>query len=90
MGFRQEALDKYLHHNLDLLDEKCERAQLNQVSYKSQVESYYNKRMQVRDMKVGDLVLRAKEFSHSEPRAKLDLTWEGPYRIKKRSPQWIL
>ena len=73
--FSQEASDNDLHHNLDLLDEKREKAQLNQVAYMCHVEKYYNKCMQGRDMKVGYLVLRANEVSHSEPRGKLGPTW---------------
>lgn len=75
IGFSQEASDNDLHHNLDLLDEKREKAQLNQVAYMCHVEKYYNKCMQGRDMKVGYLVLRANEVSHSEPRGKLGPTW---------------
>ena len=43
---------------------------------------HYNSRVRHRDFKVGDLVLRKVMGAVKDPtQGKLDLNWEGPYRI---------
>ena len=42
LNFDKESNEAELRLNLDLLDEKRERADLHQAAYKSQVAKYYN------------------------------------------------
>ena len=67
-----------LRTNLDLLEEKREKAQIRQASYKTMVERFYNRRVRGKACKVGDLVLRKNEASRQESQGKLGPKWEGP------------
>ncbi|GFY91031.1 hypothetical protein Acr_07g0012270 [Actinidia rufa] len=72
--------------NLDLLEEKREKAELRQAAYKNQVAKYYNQRVKHRSFLPGDLVLRKVTLSTREPNTgKLGPTWEGPYKVIKVS-----
>ena len=43
---------------------------------------YYNKRVKLRQLDIGDLVLRKVSVATKDPnQGKLELTWEGPYRV---------
>ena len=43
---------------------------------------YYNKRVKLRRLEVGDLVLRKVSTATKDPnQGKLGPTWEGPYRV---------
>ena len=71
-NFRTSNFDKKnneieLRLNLDLLDEKRERAVVCQTTYTHQVTKYYNQRVKHRSFLLGDLVLR-----------KVTLTTKGP------------
>ena len=79
--FNEENNAEELRHNLDLLEEKREIAALRQAAYKSKVEKFYNKRVNERAFRVGDLVMRKNEASLAEPLGKLSPTWEGPYIV---------
>ncbi|GFZ08896.1 hypothetical protein Acr_20g0007040 [Actinidia rufa] len=72
--------------NLDLLDEKREKANLRQIAYKCRVARYYNQRVKHRSFLPGDLVLQKVTLSTKEPsEGKLGPTWEGPYKVMKVS-----
>ncbi|GFZ05223.1 hypothetical protein Acr_17g0007950 [Actinidia rufa] len=81
-----ESNEAELRLNLDLLEEKREKAEIRQASYKFQVAKYYNQRVRHRSFLPGDLVLRRVTLSTKEPNAgKLGPTWEGPYKVIKVS-----
>ncbi|GFY95589.1 hypothetical protein Acr_10g0009740 [Actinidia rufa] len=85
-NFDKESNEAELRLNLDLLEEKREKAELRQMAYKCQVAKYYNQRVKHRSFLPGDLVLRKVTLSTKEPNAgKLGLTWEGPYKVIKVS-----
>ena len=49
---------------------------------------YYNKRVKLRRLNVGDLVLRKVMPDTKDPtQGKLGLTWEGPYKVIHYSRQ---
>ena len=85
-NFDKENNEIELRLNLDLLDEKKERAKIRQATYKHQVSKYYNQRGKHRSFLLGDLVLRKVTLSTKEPNVgKLDPNWEDPYKVVKVS-----
>ncbi|GFS34966.1 hypothetical protein Acr_00g0037010 [Actinidia rufa] len=86
LNFNEKGNEGELRLNLDLLDEKRERAELHQAAYKSRIAKYYNERVKHRSFLPGDLVLRRVTLSTRDPSAgKLGPTWEGPYKVIKVS-----
>ncbi|GFY88793.1 hypothetical protein Acr_06g0007330 [Actinidia rufa] len=85
-NFNKESNEVELRLNLDLLEERREKAELRQAAYKCQVAKYYNQRVKHRSLLPGDLVLRRVTLSTKEPNAgKLGPMWEGPYKVVKVS-----
>ena len=83
LKFNKENNEAELRLNLDLLDEKSERAEISQSTYKHQVAKYYNQRVKIL---TGDLVLRKVTLYTKEPNdGKLGPTWESPYKVVKVS-----
>ncbi|GFZ06625.1 hypothetical protein Acr_18g0007950 [Actinidia rufa] len=86
LNFNKESNEAELRLNLNLLEEKREKAEIRQAAYKCQVAKYYNQRVRHRSFLPGDLVLRRVTLSTKEPNAgKLGPTWEGPYKVIKVS-----
>jgi len=71
-----------LRGELDLIEEKRNAAQLRVSCYQQKVAKYYNSKVQGRQFKVGDLVLRNSATSDPHNVRKLSPNWEGPYRVK--------
>ncbi|GFZ01052.1 hypothetical protein Acr_14g0006870 [Actinidia rufa] len=85
-NFDKENNETELRLNLDLLDEKRERAKLCQAACKLQIAKYYNRRVKPRSFLPGELVLRKVTLSTKELNArKFGPTWEGPYKVVKVS-----
>lgn len=74
--------DRALAEQLDLAEEKRERALITLAAYQEQLRRSYNKKVQPREFKVGDLVLR-KVLANTKVSSdgKLGPNWEGPYKI---------
>ncbi|KAK3017188.1 hypothetical protein RJ639_007839 [Escallonia herrerae] len=73
-----------LRGNLDLLDKKRDQSAMRLATYQHRVAKFFDKRVQSRVFRVGDLVLRRMDVS--VPRdtiGKLSPNWEGPYRVIK-------
>ena len=86
LNFNQKNNKIELRLNLDLLDEKRERAEIRQAAYKLQVSKYYNQRVNHKSFLPGNLVLRRFTVSTKEPNTgKLGPTWEGHYKVTKIS-----
>ncbi|XP_074356049.1 uncharacterized protein LOC141695724 [Apium graveolens] len=70
-----------LHFNL--LEEIRENSQLKLAAYQQRATRYYNKKVKVQLLKVGDLVLR-KVMPNTRilQHGVFGANWEGPYRIK--------
>lgn len=66
-----------------MLDEEREIAHLRVEKYKSQVRAMYNKKLKVRKLSEGYLVLR--RFNALKPTRKLDAHWEDSYIVTKVS-----
>ena len=80
--FSEEENDDKLRLNLDCLDEVREEASCRMTKYQRKMAEYYNKRVKLRQLNIGDLVLRKVTTTTKDPiQGKLWPTWEGPYRV---------
>ncbi|GKD87654.1 hypothetical protein Tco_1358808 [Tanacetum coccineum] len=70
-----------LEINLDLLEEKREQAAIREAKSKAKMEKYYNSKVRSTSFKLGDLVYRNNDASHTEDTRKLGPKWEGPYKV---------
>ena len=81
-GVENGTNDILLARDLDLLEERREKAAIQLAVYQQQLARAYNKKVNPRDFQVGDLVLRKVVGNKKDPReGKLGPNWEGPYRI---------
>ncbi|KAM2564585.1 hypothetical protein TB2_012856 [Malus domestica] len=73
---------KEMATSLDLVEDKCEQTITCIAAYQQQLISNYNKRAKIRQFQPEYLVLR-KTFMTAcrEDSKKMDLIWEGPYKI---------
>ena len=52
------------------------------AKYQQKMREYYNKRVKLRQLDIGDLVLRKVTLATKNPtQGKLGPTWEWPYRV---------
>ena len=80
--FNKVANDDKLRVNLDCLDEVRDKASSRMTEYQQKMAEYYNKRVKLRQLDIGDLVLRKVTTATKDPtQGKLGPTWEGPYRV---------
>ena len=78
-AFSEEENDDKLRLNLDYLDEVREEASCRMTKYQRKMVEYYNKRVKLRQLDIGDLVLRKVTTTTKDPiQGKLGPTWEGP------------
>ena len=78
--FREKDNDDQLWVNLDCLDEVREKAFDKMTKYQQKMAEYYNKRVKLRRLDIGDLVMRKVTPATRDPtQGKLGPTWEGPY-----------
>ena len=58
------------------------------AKYQQKMAEYYNKRVKLRQLDIGDLVLRKVTMATKDPtQGKLGPTWEGPYQVVHYSRQ---
>jgi len=86
--FRDGLNDEELRFNLDCLDEVRDNASGRMTKYQKKMAEYYNKRVKLRRLDIGDLVLHKVTIATKDPtQGKLGPTWEGPYRVIHYSRQ---
>nr|GEY45283.1 reverse transcriptase domain-containing protein [Tanacetum cinerariifolium] len=73
--------DEELRLNLDLLEERHERAVICESKAKSKMTKYYNARVRGVTFKPGDFVYRSNDASHAVAGGKLGPKWEGLYEV---------
>ncbi|GJW00451.1 reverse transcriptase domain-containing protein [Tanacetum coccineum] len=73
--------DEELRLNLDLLEEKRERAAICEAKAKRKMTKYYNARVRGVTFRPGDFVYRSNNASHAVAGGKLGPKWEGPYEV---------
>ena len=79
-AFSEEGNDDKLRLNLDCLDEVRDKASIRMAKYQQKMTEYYNKRLKLRQLDIGDLLLRKVTLATKNPtQGKLGPTWEGPY-----------
>ena len=80
--FNEVANDDKLWVNLDCLDEVRDKASSRMTEYQWKMAKYYNKRVKLRQLDIGDLVLPKVTTVTKDPtQGKLGPAWEGPYRV---------
>ena len=58
------------------------------AKYQQKMAEYYNKRVKLRQLDIGDLVLHKVTTATKDPtQGKLRPTWEGPYQVVHYSRQ---
>jgi len=67
--------------DLELLEEKRQKAYLRMQRYKESTKKLYDRGVRPRSFQLGDLVLKKVEVSRHV--GKLDPKWEGPYKVVK-------
>ncbi|GJS37028.1 reverse transcriptase domain-containing protein [Tanacetum coccineum] len=72
-----------LEINLDLLEERKEKAAIREAKSKAKMERYYNSKVRSISFKPGDLVYHNNDASRVEDTWKLGPKWEGPYEVTK-------
>ena len=80
--FSEEGNDDKLQFNLDCLDEVRDKASSRMAEYQRKMTEYSNKGVKLRQLDIGDLVLRKVTIATRDPiQGKLGPTWEEPYRV---------
>ncbi|GKA43411.1 reverse transcriptase domain-containing protein [Tanacetum coccineum] len=74
-------LDRIILLNLDILEERREKAAAREARSKAKMEKYYNAKVRSISFRPGDFVYRSNEASHAKESGKLGPKWEGPYEV---------
>ncbi|GJU08003.1 reverse transcriptase domain-containing protein [Tanacetum coccineum] len=77
----QAGNDEGLLLNLDILEERRERAAVREARTKSWMEKYYNAKACNISFCSGDFFYRSNEASRAKESEKLVPKWEGPYEV---------
>ena len=81
-AFSEEGNDDKLRLNLNCLDDVKDKASNRMTKYQQKMAEYYNKRVKLRQLDIGDFVLRKVTMATKDlTQGKLGPTWEGPYRV---------
>ena len=87
-AFNEKSNDDHLRQSLDCLDEVREQASIRMTKYQLKMAEYYNKKVKLRRLNIGDLVLCKVTTATRDPaQGKLGPIWEGPYRVIHYSRQ---
>ena len=74
----EEDWAKARHEQLALIDEKRARAQYHAQGYQKMIARAFNKKVKLRNLKEGDLVLKVLRDETYDPRGKMKPRWSGP------------
>ena len=86
--FHEESNDNHLRINLDCLDEVREKASIRVTKNQQKMADYYNKRVKLRRLDIGDLALcKVTPTIRDSAQGKLGPTWERPYQVVHYSRQ---
>ncbi|GAV67919.1 hypothetical protein CFOL_v3_11422, partial [Cephalotus follicularis] len=82
--FSEENNEEVLRNLLDLVKDLKDKTAIKVTTYQQRVSHYYNKRVNPRPLREGDLVLHnATIIDPIDTIGKLDPNWEGPYKVKR-------
>ena len=86
--FNGKSNNDHLRQSLDCLDEVREQASIRMMKYQLKMVEYYNKRVKLSRLNIGDLVLGKVTTATRDPvQGKLGPIWEGPYQVIHYSRQ---
>ncbi|XP_077222030.1 uncharacterized protein LOC143855863 [Tasmannia lanceolata] len=74
------------YQELQMIDEKRLKALYHVQGYQRRVERAFNKKVRVRELKKGDLVLKSFRAPVYDPRGKFKPKWSGPYIVDEVLP----
>jgi hypothetical protein len=77
--FNEEDQAKARELDSNLLEEKCNKALANVQKYQESLKRYYNKSVVLRELGIGDLVL--KKDIHIKDKHKFSSPSEGPFIV---------
>ncbi|GJW52303.1 reverse transcriptase domain-containing protein [Tanacetum coccineum] len=77
----QAKNDEGLLLNLDILEERREKAVIREAKSKAKMEKYYNAKVHSTTFRPGDFVYRSNEASQAKESGKLGPKWEGSYEV---------
>ena len=87
-AFSEDSNDNQLRVNLHCLDEIRDGASQKITKYQQKMAEYYNKRVKLRRLNIGDLVLCKVTLATKDPtQGKLGPAQEGPYKVIHYSRQ---
>ena len=79
----EEEWMKERYEQLALIDKKKARSQYHAEGYQKRIVRAFNKKVEPRNLKEGDLVLKVLRDETFDPRGKMKARWFGPFIIKK-------
>ena len=79
----EEDWSKARYEKLALIDEKRARAQYHAQGYQKRIVRAFNKKVILRNLKEGDLVLKVLRDETFDPRGKMKPRWSRSFIIKK-------
>ncbi|XP_077211919.1 uncharacterized protein LOC143847117 [Tasmannia lanceolata] len=85
-GLPESVWAQARYQELQMIDEKRLKALYHVQGYQRRVERAFNKKVRVRDLKKGDLVLKPFRAPAYDPRGKFKPKWSGPYIVDKVMP----
>ncbi|XP_077215936.1 uncharacterized protein LOC143850590 [Tasmannia lanceolata] len=74
------------YQELHMIDEKRLKALYHVQGYQRRIEKAFNKKVRIRDLQKGDLVLKTFRASVYDPRGKFKPNWTGPYIVDEVLP----
>ncbi|GJU78912.1 reverse transcriptase domain-containing protein [Tanacetum coccineum] len=77
----QAENDEGLLLNLDILEERREKAVVREARSKAKMEKYYNAKVHSTTFCPGVFVIHSNKASHAKESGKLGPKWEGPYEV---------
>ena len=86
--FNEECNDDELWLNLDCLDKVIDKAYNKMTKYQQKMAEYYNKRVKLKWLDIGDPILRKITIATKDlAQGKMGPTWEGLYQVVHYSRQ---
>ncbi|XP_074337392.1 uncharacterized protein LOC141674581 [Apium graveolens] len=83
-AYELETNEEGMKLSLDLIDEVRDEANAHNAEHKRRASLYYNRRVNDRFFRQGDLFLRKIEALGVGERGKLAPNWEGAYKVWKK------
>ncbi|XP_077246022.1 uncharacterized protein LOC143885858 [Tasmannia lanceolata] len=78
------------YQELQMIDKKRLRALYHAQGYQRRIEKAFNKKVKIRDLQKGDLVLKSYRAPVYDPRGKFRPNWSGPYIVDEVLPRKVV